>query len=52
MSSKGISSNSVTINQKVYTENIIRVNVGNGISEDFSYYPRGETRMSTIIYFI
>ena len=52
MSNKRIPTHSITIIQKVYVENIIRVNVGNGISEGFSHYPRAETRMSTITCFI
>jgi hypothetical protein len=31
---KGIPTHRITIIQKIYTENIIRVNVGNGISAD------------------
>jgi len=34
MSSKGIPTHLITTIQKIYTENTIRVNVGNGISED------------------
>jgi len=34
MLSKGIPTNLITIIQKIYMENIIRVNAGNGISED------------------
>ena len=34
MSSKGIPTHLITIIQKIYVENIIRVNAGNGISED------------------
>jgi len=34
MLSKGIPTHVITIIQKIYTENIIRVNPGNGISED------------------
>jgi len=34
MLSKGIPTDLVTIIQKMYMENIIRVNAGNGISED------------------
>jgi len=34
MLSKGIPTQLITIIQKIYKENIIRVNVGNGISED------------------
>ena len=34
MLSKGIPTHLITIIQKIYTENIIRVNAGNGISED------------------
>jgi len=35
MSSKGIPTHLITIIQKIYMENIIRVNASNGISEDF-----------------
>jgi len=35
MSIKGIPTHLITIIQKIYKENIIRVNTGNGISEDF-----------------
>ena len=35
MVSKGIPNRLITIIQKIYTENIIRVNAGNGISEDY-----------------
>jgi hypothetical protein len=34
MLSKGIPTHLITIIQRIYMENIIRVNVGNGISED------------------
>ena len=34
MSSKGIPSQLITAIQKTYTANSIRINVGNGISED------------------
>jgi len=34
MLSKGIPTHLITIIQKIYKENIIRVNAGNGISED------------------
>jgi len=34
MLSKGIPTHLITIIQKIYMENIIRVNAGNGISED------------------
>jgi len=34
MLSKGIPTHPIKIIQKIYTENIIRVNAGNGISED------------------
>ena len=34
MQYKGIPTHSITIIQKIYTEDIIRVNAGNGISED------------------
>jgi len=33
--SKGIPTHLTTIIQKIYKENLIRVNAGNGISEDF-----------------
>ena len=35
MSSKGIPTQLITIIQKIYMENIVRVNGGNGISVDF-----------------
>ena len=35
MVSKGIPNRLIIIIQKIYTENIIRVNAGNGISEDY-----------------
>jgi hypothetical protein len=34
MSSKGIQTHPITIIQTIYMENIIRINAGNGISED------------------
>jgi len=34
MLSKGIPTHLITVIQKIYKENIIRVNAGNGISED------------------
>jgi hypothetical protein len=34
MLSKGITTHLITMIQKIYKENIIRVNAGNGISED------------------
>ena len=34
MLSKGIPTHPITIIQKMYMENIVRVNAGNGISED------------------
>jgi len=34
MSSKGIPTHLITIIEKIYKESIIRVNAGNGISED------------------
>ena len=34
MSSKGIPTYLITITQKIYTENTIRINADNGISED------------------
>ena len=39
--SKGIPSHLITITQKMYTENIIRVNAGNGISEDSRVITQG-----------
>ena len=47
MLSKGIPTHLIAIIQKIYVENIIRVNAGNGIS-----HPRGETRMPSIACFI
>jgi len=44
MLSKGIPTHLITIIQKIYMENIIRVNVGNGISEDFRVITRGVTQ--------
>jgi hypothetical protein len=41
MSSKGIPTHLITIIQKIYMENIIRVNAGNGISEDFRVVTQG-----------
>jgi len=35
MVSKGIRTHLITIIQKIYMENVIRVNAGNGISEDY-----------------
>jgi hypothetical protein len=35
MSSKGISTHLITIIQKIYKENIIRVNASDGVSDDF-----------------
>jgi len=41
MSSKEIPTPLITINQKICVENIIRVNAGNGISEDSRVITRG-----------
>ena len=41
MSSKGIPTHLITIIQKIYMENIIRVNAGNGIFEDFRVITQG-----------
>jgi hypothetical protein len=41
MSSKGIPTHLITIIQKTYKENIIRVNAGNGVSEDFRIITQG-----------
>jgi len=41
MSSKGIPAHLITIIQKIYMENVIRVNAGNGISEDFRVTTQG-----------
>jgi len=41
LSSKGIPTHLITIIQKIYMENIIRVNAGNGISEDFRVITQG-----------
>ena len=52
MLSKGIPTYLITIIQKIYTENIIKVNAGNGISEDSRViYTRGEKRMPAITFF-
>ena len=41
MLSKGIPTHLITITQKIYMENTIRVNAGNGISEDFRVITQG-----------
>jgi len=41
MLSKGIPTHLITIIQKIYMENIIRVNAGNGISEDSTATTQG-----------
>jgi len=41
MLSKGIPTHLITIIQKMYIENIIKVNAGNGISEDSSVITQG-----------
>jgi len=41
MSNKGIPTHLITIIQKIYMENIIRDNAGNGISEDFRVITQG-----------
>ena len=41
MLSKGIPTHLITIIQKIYMENIIRVNAGNGISEDSTAIAQG-----------
>ena len=44
MSRRGIPTHLITIIQKIYTENIIKVNTGNGISEDFRVITQGVTQ--------
>jgi len=41
MPSKGIPTHLITRIQKIYMENFIRVNAGNGISEDFTVITQG-----------
>jgi hypothetical protein len=41
MSSKGMPTHLITIIQKIYMENIIRINAGNGISEDSRVITQG-----------
>ena len=41
ISSKGIPSHLITIIQTIYMENIIRINAGNGISEDSRVITQG-----------
>jgi hypothetical protein len=41
MSGKGIPTHLITAIQKIYMENIIRVNTGNGISEDSRVITQG-----------
>jgi hypothetical protein len=41
MSSKGIPTHLITIMQKIGMENIMRVNAGNEISEDFRFITQG-----------
>ena len=41
MLSKGIPTHLITIIQKIYMENIIRVNAGNGTSEDSTAFTQG-----------
>ena len=41
MLSKGITTHLITIIQKIYVENIIRVNAGSGIPEDFRVINQG-----------
>ena len=41
MSNKGIPTHLITIIHKIYVENIIRVNAGNGMSEDFRVITQG-----------
>ena len=41
MSSKGISTHLITIIQTIYKKNIIRINAGNGISEDSRVITQG-----------
>jgi len=41
MLSKGIPTHLITIIQKIYMENIIRVNAGNGMSEDYRAITQG-----------
>ena len=48
MSSKGISTHLITIIQKMYKENIIRVNASDGISDDFRVINQG-TRQGCLL---
>ena len=49
----GIPTYLITTIQKIYMENIIKINAGNGISEDSrAIYSRGDTRMPTFTCFI
>jgi hypothetical protein len=41
MLSKGIPIHLITTNQKIYMENFIRINAGNGISEDSRVITQG-----------
>ena len=41
VSSKGIPTHLITIIQTIYMENVIRINAGNGISEDFRVITQG-----------
>jgi hypothetical protein len=51
--SKGIPTHLITIIQKIYMENIIKVNAGSGISEDSRAITQGvRQRMPTITCFI
>ena len=52
ISSKGIPIQLITIIQTIYIENIIRINAGNGISEDSRVITQGKTRFPTITSFI
>jgi hypothetical protein len=53
MLSKGIPTHLITTIQKIYMENIIRVNIGNGISEDFRVITQGVIQgcpLSTVLF--
>jgi hypothetical protein len=41
MLNKGIPTHLITTIHKIYMENFIRVNIGNGISEDFTVITQG-----------
>ena len=48
MLSKGIRTHLITIIQKIYMENIIKVNAGNGISEDSRAITQGVRQGCTL----